>query len=110
MDIMRISASTRTRFHPDDAAGTPRLRALRALLLVIAASTVLVGCDTGDSGDGIDPGVVEIQVAYIKRPIPVDEDGDDANADVREPRLFSSGGDVYLRSSSTTDVPINTPR
>jgi hypothetical protein len=75
------------------------------LVLLCSAVVALSACDTGSSsGDGIDPGIVEIPIVYVKRPIPVDDMGDEIQADVRDPRLFSSGGDVYLR---TTDNEIN---
>jgi hypothetical protein len=75
------------------------------LVVLCTAVVALSACDPGsDSGDGIDPGIVEIPIAYVKRPIPVDDMGNEIQADVREPRLFSSGGDVYLR---TTDNEIN---
>ena len=70
--------------------------ALGSMLLAL-----LAGCDPGGSGDGIDPGVVEIPLAYIKGPIPRDDDGDEIQPDLREPLLFTSGGDVYLRSASS---------
>jgi hypothetical protein len=67
----------------------------------------LAGCQPGSSGDGIDPGVIEIPFAYIKRPVPVNpDDGSDAESDMREPRLFSAGGDVYLRSSTAVGASI----
>ena len=103
---MRIMASTGTRSPHFDAAQAPWRPALCAAVLVFAASLLLGGCDTGESGDGIDPGIVEIPIAFIKRPIPIDEDGNEVNADLREPRLFSSGGDVYLRTSSTTRAEV----
>ena len=69
------------------------------LLILCGVVSILSACQPGEeAGDGIDPGVVEIPIAYIKRPIPVDDMGDEVQADVREPRLFSSGGDVYLRT------------
>ena len=66
-----------------------------------ALLALLAGCDPGGSGDGIDPGIVEIPVAYIKGPIPRDDAGDEIQPDLREPLLFTSGGDVYLRSASS---------
>ncbi len=75
------------------------------LSLLCAASLVLVGCDSGSSaGSGVDPGIIEIPVAYIKRPIPVDDQGEEVQADLRDPMLFSSGGDVYLRDSSAASA------
>jgi len=80
----------------------------RITLVVIAliGALGLVGCSPGSSGDGVDPGVIEIPIAYVKRPVPTDANGDDADTDMREPRLFSSGGDVYLRSSTGVNASI----
>ena len=70
------------------------------------AAILLVACDPGGSGEGIDPGIVEIPIAFIKRPVPVDDMGNDVQPDLREPRLFMAGGDVYLRTSSTADATV----
>jgi hypothetical protein len=45
--------------------------------------------------------VLEAPIAFVKRPIPVDEDGDERQPDVRDPTFFMAGGDVYIRSNST---------
>lgn len=77
------------------------------LTFLCVALLLLGACDSGSSGDGgIDPGVLEIPVAFIKRPVPVDDMGDDENIDLREPRLFMAGGDVYLRTSSASDASV----
>jgi len=66
---------------------------------------VLSACDSG-SGEGIDPGIIEVPLAFIKRPIPVDDMGNEVQADLRDPLLFSGGGDVYLRSNSTVNADL----
>ena len=66
---------------------------------------MLSACDSG-SGEGIDPGIIEVPLAFIKRPIPVDDMGDEVQADLRDPLLFSEGGDVYLRSNSTVNADL----
>lgn len=66
---------------------------------------LLSGCGGGsDSGriNGADPAVLEAPIAFIKRPIPVDNQGQAVQADLRLPRLFSSGGDLYIRDNSTS--------
>jgi hypothetical protein len=45
--------------------------------------------------------VLEAPIAFVKRPVPVDDDGDPIQSDLREPLFFAEGGDVYLRSNST---------
>ena len=77
------------------------------VLLLCAVVVALSACDSGgSSGDGIDPGIIQVPVAYIERPIPVDDMGNEVQADLRDPLLFSEGGDVYLRSNSTVHASV----
>ncbi len=57
--------------------------------------------DSGSKVQGADPGVLEAPIAYVKRPIPVDEDGEEIESDLRDPLFFGEGGDLYIRSNST---------
>lgn len=80
--------------------------------LGIAISTlVLASCSDSSSGpsiNGADPGVLEAPIAFVKRPVPVDEDDNEQQSDLREPLFFAEGGDVYVRSNSTvTATEIN---
>ena len=75
------------------------------IICIIAAA--LSACAPGSSeGDGVDPGVIQIPIAFIKRPIPVDDMGIEIQADMREPRLFSAGGDLYLRTSTAVSASL----
>lgn len=74
------------------------------LSFLLLPFSVLVSCtDSGSSSTitGADPGVLEAPIAFVKRPVPLDEDGDEIQSDLREPLFFAQGGDVYLRSNST---------
>lgn len=65
---------------------------------------LISGCSettTGGKVTGADPGVLEAPIAFVKRPIPVDEDDEEIQSDLREPLFFAEGGDVYIRSNST---------
>jgi len=76
-------------------------------MALVCAVAALSACDPGSSsGDGIDPGVVEIPIAFIKRPIARGDLGNELQDDLRDPRLFSAGGDVYLRSSTTVSASV----
>ncbi len=74
---------------------------------VLLVTTILLvsACDPGSS-DGIDPGVIEIPIAFVNRPIPVDNMGQPIQADLRRPLLFSQGGDVLLRTNSTVNAAV----
>ena len=63
---------------------------------------VLAACGGGGSGSaGADPGVLEVPIAFIKRPLPTDNQGDPVQLDIREPRFFTEGGDVFIRDNSS---------
>jgi hypothetical protein len=77
------------------------------IALVGAAMIALCACQPGSSAaKGVDPGIVDIPVAFIKRPIPLDDMGMQIQADMRDPLLFSTGGDVYLRSSTAVGASL----
>ncbi len=70
----------------------------------------LAGCATGHDGDinigggqGPDPVVLDIPVAYIKGALPIDPDDDPD--DVRENETFLAGTDLWLRDRAAPDVP-----
>ena len=77
-------------------------------ITLLSLNTVLLGsCSetTGQSSlNGADPGVLEAPVAYVKRPIPVDNNGNERQSDLREPLFFSAGGDVFVRPNSTVSA------
>jgi hypothetical protein len=97
---MKIQALDLTDLHMQSVTKWIGLASLSVAILMISA------CDSGESSEGIDPGIVEIPIAFIKRPVPLDDMGDEANIDLREPRLFMAGGDVYLRTSSASDATV----
>ncbi len=53
---------------------------------------------------GADPAVLEAPIAFVRRPIALDEDGDERHSDLRDPLFFVAGGDLYIRSNSTTSA------
>ncbi len=71
------------------------------LMVLTVLVMMLSGCEPSGSGEGVDPGIVQIPLAYINRPIPTNNQGNPIQTDLREPLLFSEGGDVFLRSNST---------
>ncbi|MDX1734954.1 MAG: hypothetical protein R3228_11330, partial [Halioglobus sp.] len=72
--------------------------------LLLAA--LLAGCGGGGSGEisvasgeqGEDPVVLEIPVAYIRRPLP------EAPGDLRDPLQFNPGAQLYVRERSATSA------
>ena len=71
---------------------------------LLAVAPLLSSCSqTSETTEvtGADPGVLEAPIAFVKRPIPVDDNGNERQPDLRDPLFFMAGGDVYLRSNST---------
>lgn len=65
---------------------------------------ILAGCSdniSGSNANGADPGVLEAPIAFVKRPIALDDNGNEVQSDLRDPLFFVAGGDIYLRSNST---------
>jgi len=80
-----------------------KIRYRAPLPLLMVAAVLMAGCtsDPSPTVNGADPGVLEAPIAFVKRPIPVDEDGDERQPDLRDPTFFMAGGDVYIRGNST---------
>ncbi|MGI9293840.1 MAG: hypothetical protein ACR2PS_07635, partial [Pseudomonadales bacterium] len=85
-------------------------RDTRNSLLMVSVLTLLTACSGGgggESGDGggvgisdgqeADPTVLDIPIAYVKRTIPVDEDGEAVSDDIREPAAFNPGAELFVR-------------
>ena len=75
------------------------------------AAVALAGCATGNDGDvnigggqSPDPVVLDVPVAYVRSPLPVDLTELD-DIDVRELETFTAGADVWLRDRAAPDVP-----
>ena len=74
---------------------------IRMIALWLACIT-LVACSRGEgvqlgTGQNPDPVVVDFPIAYIKAPLPVDDNGAFQQQDVREQITFDFGADLYYR-------------
>jgi hypothetical protein len=96
-----------------DDTDTLARKALRSVVLV---STALATAACGGSGDGVsigsgqdpDPVVIDFPIAYIRAPIPVDDNGEFEQQDLREQITFEFGADLFYRDrASPSAVAIN---
>jgi hypothetical protein len=87
----------------------------RRVIVLLAASIVIVACDGANQGVQIgtgqnpDPVVVDFPIAYIRAPLPVDDQGEFDQPDARELQSFNFGADLFFRdraSPSSRDVNI----
>ncbi len=84
------------RHHP--FSRSPLFPGLALLLAVVS----LTGCGGGSATEGPDPGIIDYPIAYVKRPVPVDNNGDPLQADLRDPAADAGmGGDLYIRTRAT---------
>jgi len=76
------------------------------LAAMVSVSILFAGCGGQDgvdiaSGQKGDPVVVDYAIAYIKAPLPLDEDGEALEDDLREQITFAYGADVYFREQAS---------
>lgn len=88
--------------------------ALTRLAGSLAALVLIAGCSSGEgvqlgTGQDPDPVIVDFPIAYVKAPLPVDDQGALEQDDVRELIRFNIGADLYYRdraSPSAADVNV----
>lgn len=90
-----------------------RMAASRGLQLVLALAFggMLVGCNSGSSSSSSDTGVggsqapdpvvVDFPLAYIKRPLLLDEDGNLMTSEVRDATQFMPGAELLVRDRAS---------
>ncbi|RDV28236.1 hypothetical protein DXV75_04255 [Alteromonas aestuariivivens] len=70
---------------------------------------MLLGCGesvVSQSGDEPDPVVVDVPIAFIKRSIPVDENGSIRENDLRRPELFFPGAGLYIKTRASVSAEV----
>ena len=75
-----------------------------AAVIVVAAA--IAACSQGDgvsigTGQDSDPVVIDFPIAYIRAPIPVDDNGDFEQEDLREQITFDFGADLFYRDRAS---------
>jgi hypothetical protein len=86
----------------------------RQLAVSLAALFLVVGCSSGEgvqlgTGQDPDPVIVDFPIAFVKAPLPLDDQGVLEQSDVRELITFNVGADLYFRdraSPSALDINI----
>lgn len=70
----------------------------------ISFTTALLGCDVSISGDGEenpDAVIFDFPIAYVERPIPLDEDGNRKPNDVLDPADFNPGAKIIVKARAS---------
>ncbi|MFK7731596.1 MAG: TolB family protein, partial [Pseudomonadales bacterium] len=77
---------------------------------LVLFSAVLIGCSGGGSeggsvgvsdGQDPDPAVLDVAIAYVMRPLPVDDSGSVTENDLRDPAAFNPGAALFVRDRAS---------
>jgi len=80
---------------------------------LISTMSITAACSSGDgvsigTGQDPDPVVIDYPIAYIRAPIPVDDNGVFQQQDLREQITFDFGADLFFRDrASPSALPVN---
>ncbi|HTF96276.1 MAG TPA: hypothetical protein VL995_09100 [Cellvibrio sp.] len=91
---------------------TPRMTGAKTGLILMAMAVFLSGCGGGsgggssNTGQDPDPVTVDLPVAYVQRPVPVNEDGEPVFPDVFRPDEFNPGGELFLKDRATAQAAV----
>jgi len=83
------------------------------MVAILMASISVVACSKGDgvqigTGQTADPVIVDFPIAYIKSPLPTDDNGVFRQQDLREQITFEFGADLYFRDRAAVGaLPVN---
>ncbi|TDJ48650.1 MAG: hypothetical protein E2O52_00120 [Gammaproteobacteria bacterium] len=75
-----------------------------ALLIIIVCGITACGSGGGvdlAGGQAADPVVLDVPIAYVKRPLPLDDQGNVEPTDARELITFEIGADLYVRERAS---------
>jgi hypothetical protein len=73
---------------------------------LLSASAIIAACSQGDgvsigTGQDPDPVVIDFPIAYVRAPIPTDDNGDFTQEDLREQITFDFGADLFYRDRAS---------
>ncbi len=86
-----------------------RIRLYRNSLLLLSFLLAACAGGGGENGGSVgisdgqdpDPAVVDVAIAYVKRPLPRDEDGNLLEQDLRDPAAFNPGAELFVRDRAS---------
>ena len=88
-------------------------RKLTRMVVLSMVSILIAACSKGEgvqlgTGQDPDPVVIDFPIAYIKSPLPTDDNGVFQQQDLREQITFEFGADLFFRDrASISALPVN---
>jgi len=70
---------------------------------LILLTTLLSGCMGGEQNP--DPIIQDFAIAYVKRPIPVNNENEPVQENLQSPLTFNAGGNLYVRDRASPSAP-----
>jgi hypothetical protein len=86
---------------------TARARVAARVSATVLLAAALAACGGGGGvggGQNPDPVVVDVPIAYVKRPLALDNNGNVQPSDVRELRTFNLGADLFVRERAAVSA------
>jgi len=84
------------------------IRKSKLILTSGLIAIIVSACGDTATDEEQDPLVSDEPIAYVKRPVPTDEDGNIESEDIMEPTTFNGGAALYVRgSTSQSSTEIN---
>ncbi|MGB5338026.1 MAG: hypothetical protein WBO06_02915 [Gammaproteobacteria bacterium] len=77
----------------------------RSYLLAGVAGMLLTACGGSGEGQDPDPLVEDFGIAFVARPVPMDEEGIPVQPDIREVTTFNAGADLFYRELASPSAP-----
>jgi hypothetical protein len=77
------------------------------MVAVTIAGLIVAACSDGvqlGTGQDPDPVIIDFPIAYIKAPIPIDDNGVFAQQDLREQITFDFGADLFFRARASVSA------
>lgn len=75
-----------------------------AAALLSAALLTACGGSSSDTQEP-DPVAVDLPIAYVKRSLPIDDDGEALEENIRDPLAFMAGAELYIRDRASSEAP-----
>jgi len=72
--------------------------------MIATALTILSACGGGSGNQSPDPVILDLPIAYVKRPVPMDA-GNVVQPETRELLTFNAGGDLWIRDRANAGSP-----
>ena len=87
------------------SVSTSAIRVAASVFAACILCSTLASCGGGSDGQDPDPLVEDFGIAFVRRPLVVDEAGLLQQPDIRRVQTFNVGGDLFFRDLASPSAP-----